>query len=172
MKVIKKIDDCYRILISKEIREKLNLKKYQEIEVELDEEDNKIILTPIEKPSKKVLSEQNNKNIPLEVVNDKLVYDNARLPLERINETTTVIENKEPDLISELPASKRKFKWNDEIEFITSDKDLKEDDEVNLIFCSTCDKVVEPDAYVKINGKRICKDCIKDLKNQLISDIS
>lgn len=196
MKILRKIDDSYRILIPQEIRQLFNLTKQQEVELTIDEDNNRIILTPIEKrpvsdeneiqPVQKLeqrvslnylnvphfnYSSNNkeddlkfNKNIPIEIKDNTLVYDNnAKIHIEPITENTKIIDEPKID----------KFKLEDVLQFFTPTpiSDLNDEDLTNLEFCPKCDKVVEPTSYVKVNGKRICMSCIQDLKDQLKQDI-
>ena len=46
------------------------------------------------------------------------------------------------------------------------------DEELTQVdICPYDDNLVEPNSYIKINGKRICTKCINDLKQQLKDEI-
>lgn len=177
MKILRKIDDSYRVLIPQEIRQVLNLTKHQEVELTVDEDNNRIILVPKEEHSDEDLSEPEleeneeksdtedlgEENIPIKIEDNKLIYGNARLPIKPVTENTRIIDEPKID----------KFKPEDVLQFFTPIplSDLNDEDLTNLEFCPKCDKVVEPTSYVKVNGKRLCMSCIQDLKDQLKQDI-
>lgn len=177
MKILRKIDDSYRVLIPQEIRQVLNLTKHQEVELIVDEDNNRIILTPIEKrpvndeneiqleesEEKSDIEDLGEKNIPIKIEDNELIYGNARLPIKPVTESTRIIDEPKID----------KFKSDDVLQFFTPTpiSDLNDEDLTNLEFCPKCDKVVEPTSYIRVNGKRICMSCIQDLKDQLKQDI-
>ena len=176
MKILRKIDDSYRVLIPQEIRQVLNLTKHQEVELTVDEDNNRIILTPIEK---RPINDENEIQ-PVQKLEQKLSFDYRNTP------PIIYYSNKDKDLnsdedvhikpvteIYEEPTKIDKFKPEDVLQFFTPTPigDLNDEDLTNLEFCPKCDKVVEPTSYVKVNGKRLCMSCIQDLKDQLKQDI-
>lgn len=176
MKILRKIDDSYRVLIPQEIRQVLNLTKHQEVELTVDEDNNRIILTPIEK---RPINDENEIQ-PVQKLEQKLPFDYRNTP------PIIYYSNKDKDLkseehitvkqdteINEEPTKIDKFKLEDVLQFFTLIplSNLNDEDLTNLEFCPKCDKVVEPTSYVKVNGKRICMSCIQDLKDQLKQDI-
>lgn len=178
MEIIRKIDDSYRILIPLELRQMFNLSKHQEVTLISDKENNRIILAPKEECSDEDISEPGleeneeksdtedlgEENIPIKIEDNKLIYGNARLPIKPVTENTRIIDEPKID----------KFKPEDVLQFITPTpiSSLSDEDLTNLEFCPKCDGVVEPNSYIKVNGRRICMSCIQDLKIQLKQDIS
>ena len=77
-------------------------------------------------------------------------------------------DNVEIEIIPE-----KKFKRNDTIEFIKIKPIEQQTDEelTQVDICPYDDNLVEPNSYIKINGKRICTNCINDLKQQLKDEI-
>ena len=67
----------------------------------------------------------------------------------------------------------KKFKNSDVIEFLKiKPMQQQSDEELSRVdTCPYCDKLVEPNSYIAINGKRICRNCIDDLKQQLKDEI-
>ena len=176
MKILRKIDDSYRVLIPQEIRQVLNLTKHQEVELTVDEDNNRIILTPIEECP----VNDENEIQPVQKLEQRLPFDYRNTP------PIIYYSNKDKDLkseehitvkqdteIYEEPTKIDKFKNDDVLQFFTPIplSNLNDEDLTNLEFCPKCDKVVEPTSYVKVNGKRLCMSCIQDLKDQLKQDI-
>ena len=196
MKILRKIDDSYRILIPQEIRQLFNLTKQQEVELTIDEDNNRIILTPIEK---RPVSDENEiqlvqkleqrlpfnyKTIPHFNYSSNNKRDNLKsnknISIE-IKDNTLIYDNNAKIHIEPVTENTRiidepkidKFKSDDVLQFFTPTplSNLNDEDLTNLEFCPKCDKVVEPTSYVKVNGKRLCMSCIQDLKDQLKQDI-
>ena len=176
MKILRKIDDSYRILIPQEIRQLFNLTKQQEVELTIDEDNNRIILTPIEK---RPVSDENEIQ-PVQKLEQKLSFDYRNTPPIIYYSNKDIDLNSDEDIhikpvteIYEEPTKIDKFKSDDILQFFTPTpiSDLNDEDLTNLEFCPKCDKVVEPTSYIRVNGKRICMSCIQDLKDQLKQDI-
>ena len=122
MKILRKIDDSYRILIPQEIRQVLNLTKHQEVELTVDEDNNRIILTPIEK---RPVNDENEIQ-PVQKLEQKLSFDYRNTP------PIIYYSNKDKDLkseehitvkqdteINEEPTKIDKFKNDDVLQFFT-----------------------------------------------------
>lgn len=196
MKILRKIDDSYRILIPQEIRQLFNLTKQQEVELTIDEDNNRIILTPIEK---RPVSDENEIQL-VQKLEQRLPFNyktiphfnyssnnkkddlksNKNISIE-IKDNTLIYDNNAKIHIEPVTENTRiidepkidKFKSDDVLQFFTPTplSNLNDEDLTNLEFCPKCDKVVEPTSYVKVNGKRLCMSCIQDLKDQLKQDI-
>ena len=159
MKMTKKLDDSYRILIPQEIRALCKWNKYDIIELEYDEEENRIILTKPENTSEEDVKPQRLPDLSAKrIMNDNVIVKSA------------IVDN--PIVVPKIRKSKRgrprldesrKFKKTDEISW--DRPPLKSE------VCPYCDREVEPLSTIKINGNYICSSCLLDLKEQLKQDI-
>ena len=179
MKVNSKIGDSYRVIIPKEIRDILNIEKYQPITLEVDDLGRIIIdLKCGRTETGLVKNTLNIESLPkgarywengvLKVKLDEPIKEEKPKKVRKKKEKITIkIEPEKEETILD------KFNKSDELEFIKP-KPLSEytDDElIELKFCPKCDGVVEPDSFVRVNGKYICRSCINDLKTQLKKDV-
>lgn len=181
MKISKKIDDHYRIIIPKEIRDELGLYRKQDIDIYI--EDGKIIIDPhkihlgevlsdpiieekpIEMPSIDSLSDTPKKegNKVIKANKDTMkdyVWENGTLKLN----TTTYYENIQPDLDKE-----EEIKIPNTEERISSKIINKEVPKYKR--CPQCGGDIEPESKLRLNGKIICKSCVGNLKRDLLYDI-
>lgn len=201
MKFNRKLDNWHRLLFTQEFREYANIEKNQEFEIEFEEGSNKITLTMIkntpeldldenkdrlnniidrirEIPHNDIISkveEETEDTITVKLEDtDKIYWDKGilkhgkkEIPTEPVTENTTIIEE---NPVEEEVYTEPKFKSTDVIEFVQVDK-IPDEELSKVRFCPYCDLAVEPTSFIKINGKFICSDCIKELKEQLKEDI-
>lgn len=185
LKVLKKIDDSYRVNIPQEIREILHIHKKQDVTLEVV--DNKIILTPLEEDSEVNLEPQ--KKVPeptsiedlhadskpdLEVVNPiEDSYTEPNLETERVlapdwywengvlkHKTTEVVESKPEEV---TPMLTEEPKLNTEItEPITESTSKKKSK--NIEFYPT-DEISLRNYIDLINHNKECPYCGADLES-------
>lgn len=190
MKITKKIDNHYRIIIPKEIRDELGLCKQHDIDIYV--EDGKIIIDPhkihlgevlsdpiteekeeiieptsktVELPSIDSLSDTPKKecNKVIKANKDNMkdyVWENGTLKLN----TTAYYENIQPDLDKE-----EEIKIPNTEERISSKIINKEVPKYKR--CPQCGGDIEPESKLRLNGKIICKSCVGNLKRDLLYDI-
>lgn len=105
MKILRKIDDSYRILIPQEIRQLFNLTKQQEVELTVDEVNNKIILTPIEK---RPVSDENEIQ-SVQKLEQRLPFNYKTIP------SLVHSSNKDKDLNSDEDISEPELEENEDL---------------------------------------------------------
>lgn len=101
------------------------------------------------------------------------------IPSNRLNVIISKIKEKDENTVEiefvpeEKKIEEKKFKDTDYISFLKIKPIQQQSDEElsNIDTCPYCDRLVEPDSYIAINDRKICKSCIEDLKNQLKEDI-
>ena len=103
------------------------------------------------------------------------------IPSNRLNVIISKIKEKDENTVEiefvpeekDIKVEEKKFKDTDYISFLKIKPiEQQSDEELSKVdTCPYCDRLVEPDSYIAINDKRICKSCIEDLKNQLKEDI-
>ena len=144
MKLIKKIDESYRILIPQEIRKILKCNKFDEVELDYEEGTNKIILTFNKNDSEHNLESPSN-------IGDSTLNNT-------ILEPPTLIITKEI-------SKKRLYKDDDVISFISRD------DLYDLQKCSKCNKqlTLSTITNIKVNNNILCHDCLEILKKELLN---
>lgn len=178
MKITKKIDDHYRIIVPKEVRDALKLFKQQEIDIYV--EDNKIIIEPHKNSLEKVLEESdivvkeepsnkpkiNRGNRVIKANKDNIsdyTWKNGTLTLN----TDTYFDNidlkldNEKEEVVKIPSTEERISSK----IINKDKPKHE-------LCPQCGGDLESDTKLKINGKRVCKACVANLKRDLIYEIN
>lgn len=144
MKLIKKIDESYRILIPQEIRKILKCNKFDEVELDYEEGTNKIILT----------------------FNKNDLEHNLESP-SNIGDSTlnnTILEPPTLTITKEI-SKKKLYKDDDVISFISRD------DLYNLQKCSKCNKqlTLSTITNIKVNNNILCHDCLEILKKELLN---
>ena len=171
MKLERNIGDGWRIVIPKEMRIEMNLKPAQKLTMESFPDNNEIILFFEKNESESILDNQKDKKeCPSsrlnEIPNKFNKGHKETLVISKIKEVDN--DNVEIEIIPE-----KKFKRNDTIEFIKIKPIEQQTDEelTQVDICPYDDNLVEPNSYIKINGKRICTNCINDLKQQLKDEI-
>lgn len=144
MKLIKKIDESYRILIPQEIRKILKCNKFDEVELDYEEGTNKIILTFNKNDSEHNLESPSN-------IGDSTL-------------NKTILEPSTLTITKEI-SKKRLYKDNDVISFISRD------DLYNLQKCSKCNKqlTLSTITNIKVNNNILCHDCLEILKKELLN---
>lgn len=144
MKLIKKIDESYRILIPQEIRKILKCNKFDEVELDYEEGTNKIILTFNKNDSEHNLESPSN-------IGDSTLND-------------TILEPPTLTITKEI-SKKRLYKDDDVISFISRD------DLYNLQKCSKCNKqlTLSTITNIKVNNNILCHDCLEILKKELLN---
>lgn len=144
MKLIKKIDESYRILIPQEIRKILKCNKFDEVELDYEEGTNKIILTFNKNDSEHNLESPSN-------IGDSTLNN-------------TILEPPTLTITKEI-SKKRLYKDNDVISFISRD------DLYNLQKCSKCNKqlTLSTITNIKVNNNILCHDCLEILKKELLN---
>lgn len=144
MKLIKKIDESYRILIPQEIRKILKCNKFDEVELDYEEGTNKIILTFNKNDSEHNLESPSN-------IGDSTLND-------------TILEPPTLTITKEI-SKKKLYKDDDIISFISRD------DLYNLQKCSKCNKqlTLSTITNIKVNNNILCHDCLEILKKELLN---
>lgn len=144
MKLIKKIDESYRILIPQEIRKILKCNKFDEVELDYEEGTNKIILTFNKNDSEHNLESPSN-------IGDSTLNN-------------TILEPPTLTITKEI-SKKRLYKDDDIISFISRD------DLYNLQKCSKCNKqlTLSTITNIKVNNNILCHDCLEILKKELLN---
>ena len=144
MKLIKKIDESYRILIPQEIRKILKCNKFDEVELDYEEGTNKIILTFNKNDSEHNLESPSN-------IGDSTLNN-------------TILEPPTLTITKEI-SKKRLYKDNDVISFISRD------DLYDLQKCSKCNKqlTLSTITNIKVNNNILCHDCLEILKKELLN---
>lgn len=144
MKLIKKIDESYRILIPQEIRKILKCNKFDEVELDYEEGTNKIILTFNKNDSEHNLESPSN-------IGDSTLNN-------------TILEPPTLTITKEI-SKKRLYKDDDVISFISRD------DLYNLQKCSKCNKqlTLSTITNIKVNNNILCHDCLEILKKELLN---
>lgn len=144
MKLIKKIDESYRILIPQEIRKILKCNKFDEVELDYEEGTNKIILTFNKNDSEHNLESPSN-------IGDSTLND-------------TILEPPTLTITKEI-SKKRLYKDDDVISFISRD------DLYDLQKCSKCNKqlTLSTITNIKVNNSILCHDCLEILKKELLN---
>lgn len=144
MKLIKKIDESYRILIPQEIRKILKCNKFDEVELDYEEGTNKIILTFNKNDSEHNLESPSN-------IGDSTLNNTILEPL-----TLTITKE---------ISKKRLYKDDDVISFISRD------DLYDLQKCSKCNKqlTLSTITNIKVNNNILCRDCLEILKKELLN---
>ena len=144
MKLIKKIDESYRILIPQEIRKILKCNKFDEVELDYEEGTNKIILTFNKNDSEHNLESPSN-------IGDSTLND-------------TILEPPTLTITKEI-SKKRLYKDDDVISFISRD------DLYDLQKCSKCNKqlTLSTITNIKVNNNMLCHDCLEILKKELLN---
>lgn len=144
MKLIKKIDESYRILIPQEIRKILKCNKFDEVELDYEEGTNKIILTFNKNDSEHNLESPSN-------IGDSTLNN-------------TILEPPTLTITKEI-SKKRLYKDDDVISFISRD------DLYDLQKCSKCNKqlTLSTITNIKVNNNILCHDCLEILKKELLN---
>ena len=144
MKLIKKIDESYRILIPQEIRKILKCNKFDEVELDYEEGTNKIILTFNKNDSEHNLESPNN-------IGDSTLNN-------------IILEPPTLTITKEI-SKKRLYKDDDVISFISRD------DLYDLQKCSKCNKqlTLSTITNIKVNNNILCHDCLEILKKELLN---
>lgn len=144
MKLIKKIDESYRILIPQEIRKILKCNKFDEVELDYEEGTNKIILTFNKNDSEHNLESPSN-------IGDSTLNN-------------TILEPPTLTITKEI-SKKKLYKDDDVISFISRD------DLYNLQKCSKCNKqlTLSTITNIKVNNNILCHDCLEILKKELLN---
>lgn len=144
MKLIKKIDESYRILIPQEIRKILKCNKFDEVELDYEEGTNKIILTFNKNDSEHNLESPSN-------IGDSTLNN-------------TILEPPTLTITKEI-SKKRLYKGDDVISFISRD------DLYDLQKCSKCNKqlTLSTITNIKVNNNILCHDCLEILKKELLN---
>ena len=144
MKLIKKRDESYRILIPQEIRKILKCNKFDEVELDYEEGTNKIILTFNKNDSEHNLESPSN-------IGDSTLNN-------------TILEPPTLTITKEI-SKKRLYKDNDVISFISRD------DLYDLQKCSKCNKqlTLSTITNIKVNNSILCHDCLEILKKELLN---
>ena len=144
MKLIKKIDESYRILIPQEIRKILKCNKFDEVELDYEEGTNKIILTFNKNDSEHNLESPSN-------IGDSTLNN-------------TILEPPTLTITKEI-SKKRLYKDDDVISFISRD------DLYDLQKCSKCTKqlTLSTITNIKVNNNILCHDCLEILKKELLN---
>lgn len=144
MKLIKKIDESYRILIPQEIRKILKCNKFDEVELDYEEGTNKIILTFNKNDSEHNLESPSN-------IGDSTL-------------NKTILEPSTLTITKEI-SKKRLYKDDDVISFISRD------DLYDLQKCSKCNKqlTLSTITNIKVNNNILCHDCLEILKKELLN---
>lgn len=144
MKLIKKIDESYRILIPQEIRKILKCNKFDEVELDYEEGTNKIILTFNKNDSEHNLESPSN-------IGDSTLNN-------------IILEPPTLTITKEI-SKKRLYKDDDVISFISRD------DLYNLQKCSKCNKqlTLSTITNIKVNNNILCHDCLEILKKELLN---
>ena len=144
MKLIKKIDESYRILIPQEIRKILKCNKFDEVELDYEEGTNKIILTFNKNDSEHNLESPSN-------IGDSTLNN-------------TILEPPTLTITKEI-SKKKLYKDDDIISFISRD------DLYNLQKCSKCNKqlTLSTITNIKVNNNILCHDCLEILKKELLN---
>ena len=144
MKLIKKIDESYRILIPQEIRKILKCNKFDEVELDYEEGTNKIILTFNKNDS------EHNLESPSSIGDSTL--------------NNTILEPPTLTITKEI-SKKNLYKDDDSISFISRD------DLYNLQKCSKCNKqlTLSTITNIKVNNNILCHDCLEILKKELLN---
>lgn len=144
MKLIKKIDESYRILIPQEIRKILKCNKFDEVELDYEEGTNKIILTFNKNDSEHNLESPSN-------IGDSTLNN-------------TILEPPTLTITKEI-SKKKLYKDDDVISFISRD------DLYNLQKCSKCNKqlTLSTITNIKVNNSILCHDCLEILKKELLN---
>lgn len=163
----KKIDSSFRILIPIELRSKFNLHKGDEIEIY--EEDNKIILTKSENVLDLNLEDQK-----VEVHNKtyKELSDKEKSYLQQQLENTSITykNNNEKEIlqyneISMIEHKEEPLNYHPTLNNSTSNySDIK---------CSICKNYVEKHRLnmIKVNDNPICQSCSDNLKEELKQEV-
>lgn len=144
MKLIKKIDESYRILIPQEIRKILKCNKFDEVELDYEEGTNKIILTFNKNDSEHNLESPSN-------IGDSTLNN-------------TILEPPTLTITKEI-SKKKLYKDDDVISFISRD------DLYDLQKCSKCNKqlTLSTITNIKVNNNILCHDCLEILKKELLN---
>lgn len=154
--MIIKVGDGYRVTIPKEIRDKLQLNKGDDIDINLS--GNEIILTV-------------NKNVS----SDDLVIHELLKTLENIPEEKP-IKSELQTIIDSVPYGNKywdrgilKTKTKEPEEVKPQEETTEEQDDI--IKCGICNGIVEDEIKIMLNGSRLCKKCSALLKDELKRDI-
>lgn len=173
MKIIKKLDDSYRIVIPQEIRQSLGIQKRDSFEIEYENSSNKIILTYLKNDpdlnleASKIEQEQSPK-VETEESEEIPVIIEDNLELEEIPIKPVSLDSP-PEEPNALAKPKRKkhiksiFKDTDEISFIsTSDLQVEQ-------YCNKCGVRIDSlnMTNIKVNNSILCTNCLQKLKEQI-----
>lgn len=148
MKLTKKIDESYRILIPQEIRKILKCNKFDKVELDYEEGTNKITLTFNKNNSEHNLESPSN-------IGDSTLNNTILEP-----PTLTITKEQLKEI-----SKKRLYKKDDVISFVSRE------DLYNLQKCSKCNKqlTLSTITNIKVNNSILCHDCLEILKKELLN---
>lgn len=174
MKIDRKVDNSYRILLSEQIRQIFNVDKGDILECDISS--NKIILTKKENDSNVILDDRKSKTEFIKQDIEQLdkgidkIIENTKVETKSNFNDYYKHKNK-PSIIDKVKKfSKRRYRPEDEISF----RNPGDDDTHNNI-CPRCGAYIgrsydEDHLFIKVNNKFICRNCFEDMKKQIIED--
>jgi AbrB family looped-hinge helix DNA binding protein len=142
MKYYKNIDGSFRILIPPDIRNKLNLKPQEILEIELNESTNKIILTPTKNTSEPNLEAPNT--ISKETTSTELNKDisNHKKDSESLKRILDILDNKSNTTLSKSNA----YISPEDTKVVTTNNSKVEEDKlswINGVLVHSKEKIIE-----------------------------